>query len=311
MEQQYTTLTKDINNIDNKDAIVYAYIKSRMNYKTSIADNVTEKEISEKLGISLSTVKRSVSRLKNNKNLVDKVISNNVIAEGSYKTYNKYHVAKCNEDFFYIYNSFFNDDMNIAKASERINVKNFLLKIKAICKKETNKYISENPYLDGLNKTELSKKLGIVNKTELSKKLGIDAKTLNKYLEMAVNAGQIKYITNGLLILNKSIIPDFKKDDTDTRIYHIIYDWCIDNGVVPPDRNDEIKITEDGSIRRKNSLLLEIAGKLDYMKDEEIRSLLTNRITSEEITLEYIAKVLNIKTKKEKEYIPCSIIMLD
>lgn len=53
MEQQYTTLTKDINNIDNKDAIVYAYIKSRMNYKTSIADNVTEKEISEKLGISL------------------------------------------------------------------------------------------------------------------------------------------------------------------------------------------------------------------------------------------------------------------
>ena len=297
MEQQYTTLTKDINNIDNKDAIVYAYIKSRMNYKTSIADNVTEKEISEKLGISLSTVKRSVSRLKNNKNLIDKVISNNVIAEGSYKTYNKYHVEKCNENFFYIYNSFFNDDMNIAKASERINVKNFLLKIKAICKKETNKYISENPYLDGLNKTELSKKLGI------------DTKTLNKYLEMAVNAGQIKYITNGLLILNKSIIPDFKKDDTDTRIYHIIYDWCIDNGVVPPDRNDEITVMEDGSVRRRNSLLIEIAGKLDYMKDEEIRSLLTNRITSEEITLEYIAKVLNIKTKKKKEDIQYSVML--
>ena len=297
MEQQYTTLTKDINNIDNKDAIVYAYIKSRMNYKTSIADNITEKEIAEKLGISLSTVKRSVSRLKNNKNLIDKVISNNVIAEGSYKTYNKYHVEKCNENFFYIYNSFFNDDMNIAKASERINVKNFLLKIKAICKKETNKYISENPYLDGLNKTELSKKLGI------------DAKTLNKYLEMAVNAGQIKYITNGLLILNKSIIPDFKKDDTDTRIYHIIYDWCIDNGVVPPDRNDEITVMEDGSVRRRNSLLIEIAGKLDYMKDEEIRSLLTNRITSEEITLEYIAKVLNIKTKKKKEDIQYSVML--
>ena len=297
MEQQYTTLTKDINNIDNKDAIVYAYIKSRMNYKTSIADNITEKEIAEKLGISLSTVKRSVSRLKNNKNLIDKVISNNVIAEGSYKTYNKYHVAKCNENFFYIYNSFFNDDMNIAKASERINVKNFLLKIKAICKKETNKYISENPYLDGLNKTELSKKLGI------------DTKTLDKYLKIAVNAGQIKYITNGLLILNKSIIPDFKKDDTDTRIYHIIYDWCIDNGVVPPDRNDEITVMEDGSVRRRNRLLAELACKLVYMKDEEIRSLLTNRITSEEITLEYIAKVLNIKTKKKKEDIQYSVML--
>ena len=297
MEQQYTTLTKDINNIDNKDAIVYAYIKSRMNYKTSIADNVTENEISEKLGISLSTVKRSVAKLKNNKNLIDKVISNNVIAEGSYKTYNKYYMAKCNENFFYIYNSFFNDDMNIAKASERINVKNFLLKIKAICKKETNKYISESPYLDGLNKTELSKKLGI------------DTKTLDKYLKIAVNAGQIKYITNGLLILNKSIIPDFKKDDTDTRIYHIIYDWCIDNGVVPPDRNDEITVMEDGSVRRRNSLLVEITGKLDYMKDEEIRSLLTNRITSEEITLEYIAKVLNINNKKKKEDIPYSVML--
>ena len=297
MEQQYTTLTKDINNVDNKDAIVYAYIKSRMNYKTSIADNVTEKEISEKLGISLSTVKRSVSRLKNNKNLIDKVISNNVIAEGSYKTYNKYHVAKCNEDFFYIYNSFFNDDMNIAKASERIKIKNFLLKLKAICKKETNKYISESPYLDGLNKAELSKKLGI-----------IDTKTLNKYLEMAVNAGQIKYITNGLLILNKSIIPDFKEADSDTRIYHIIYDWCIDNGVVPPDRNDEITVMEDGSVRRRNRLLAKLACKLVYMKDEEIRSLLTNRITSEEITLEYIAKVLNINNKK-KEDIQYSVML--
>ena len=186
--------------------------------------------------------------------------------------------------------------MNIAKASERIKIKNFLLKLKAVCKKETNKYISENPYLDRLNKTELSKKLGI------------DTKTLNNYLEMAVNAGQIKYITNGLLILNKSIIPDFKKDDTDTRIYHIIYDWCIDNGVVPPDRNDEITVMANGSIRRRNSLLVEISGKLDCMKDEDIRSLLTNRITSKEITLEYIAKVLNINNKK-KEEIEYSVIL--
>ena len=55
--------------------------------------------------------------------------------------------------------------MNIAKASERTKLKNFLLKLKTICKKETNKYISENPHLDGLNKTELSKKLGIDEKT--------------------------------------------------------------------------------------------------------------------------------------------------
>lgn len=296
--EQYTTLTKDITNIDNKDAIVYAYIKSRMNYKSSIADNVTEKEISEKLGISLSTVKRSVSRLKNNKNLIDKVISNNIIVEGSYKTYNKYHLAECNENFFYIYNSFFNDDMNIAKANDRINTKSILLKLKAVCKKETNKYISENPHLGGLNKAELSKKLGI------------DTKTLNKYLEMAVNAGQIKYITNGLLILNKSIIPDYKEADSDTRIYHIIYNWCIDNDIVPPDRNDEITVMANGSIRRRNKLLTEIVGKLD-IKDEDIKSFLTNKITNKpkEITLEYIATILNIDRTKTKADIQFSIIL--
>ena len=86
MEQQYTTLTKDINNIDNKDAIVYAYIKSRMNYKTSIADNVTEKGDFRKTRHIIKHCKRSVAKLKKNKNLIDKVISNNVIAEGSYKT---------------------------------------------------------------------------------------------------------------------------------------------------------------------------------------------------------------------------------
>jgi len=88
----------------------------------------------------------------------------------------------------------------------------------------------------------------------------------------------------------------------------IIYDWCIDNGVVPPDRNDEITVMANGSIRRRNSLLVEITGKLGYMKDEDIRSLLTNRITSEEITLEYIAKVLNINNKK-KEEIEYSVIL--
>lgn len=294
-------LIKDINNVDNKDVIVYVYIKLRMNYKIFIVDNVMEKEIFEKLGILLSIVKRSVLRLKNNKNFIDKVISNNVIVEGSYKMYNKYYVVKCNEDFFYIYNSFFNDDMNIVKVSERIKIKNFLFKLKVICKKEMNKYISESLYMDGFNKVELFKKLGI-----------IDIKILNKYLEMVVNVGQIKYIINGLLILNKFIILDFKKDDIDIRIYYIIYDWCIDNDVVLLDRNDEIKIMEDGSVRRKNSLFFEIVGKLGYMKDEEIRSLLINRIIFEEIILEYIVKVLNIKNKKKKEEIEwLFIIMFD
>ncbi len=98
-----------------------------------------------------------------------------------------------------------------------------------MCLKETNKYISSTP------------RKGQLNKTELAKKLGIDAKTLAKYLGKAVNTKQIKYIDNGLLILNKFIISSFIPTDSFSQVYHIIYDWCIDNDIIPPDMNDEIR----------------------------------------------------------------------
>ena len=52
----------------------------------------------------------------------------------------------------------------------------------------------------------------------------------------------------------------------------------------------------DGTVRRRNTLLTGIVFKLGNMTDENIKCLLTNRITSkpEEITLEYIATMLNI-----------------
>lgn len=139
--------------------------------------------------------------------------------------------------------------------------------------------------------------------------MGIDRGSLNKYLEIAINAKQIKLIDNGLLITNKSIIPDFIKDDLDTKIYHIIYYWCIDNDIIPLDRNDEITVMADGTVKRRNKLLNEIIGKLGNMSDDEIKCLLTNKITSKpkEITLEYIAKVLNIKNTKTETQ--CSIMI--
>lgn len=120
---------------------------------------------------------------------------------------------------------------------------------------------------------------------------------------MAINAKQIKIIDNGLLITNKSIIPDFIKNDLYTGIYHIIYYWCIDNDIIPPERNDEITIMADGTIRRRNRLLSGIVGKLSNKSDEDIKCLLTNRIKSKpkEITLEYIAKMLNVVIKDTKD----------
>lgn len=284
--ESYITLTKDINKIKGNNkleaVLVIAGIKFIGDYKTNITET-TREWIAEKTGITFRTVKSITANLEKNAGLIFNKI------ESKCKHPNKYYFNADKENYFFIRNTFFNEDIDT-------KIKGLLLLIKSVCKKETNKYISETPYLGGLNHRELSTKLGI------------DVKTLDKYLERAIKAGHIKFITNGLLILNKSIIPDFKEADSDTIIYHIIYNWCIDNDIVPPDRNDEIIVMADGTVRRRNTLLTEIAFKLGNMTDEDIRCLLTNRIKSTEVTLEYIAKVLNIANTKNKAKTEYSII---
>ena len=297
--EHYTVLPRNINQIsgNNKmtDTLVFAYIKARRNFITDIADNVTEKEIASKLNIPIDTVENIIPRIKSNRLLFSKVEQDERINGKEYKTYNKYHLRKDDMNYFYFYYSLFNDDLGIEDAEQRNKIKGFLFQLKSVCLKETNKYICNKPRKGG------------INKSQLAKRLGIDTKTLNKYLEIAINAKQIKLIDNGLLIINKSIIPDFAKNDLYTKIYHIIYNWCIDNNIVPPDRNDEITVMADSTVRRRNTLLTGIAFKLGNMTDEDIRCLLTNRITSKDVTLEYIAAVLNIK--KIKSEIQCLFIM--
>ena len=179
--EQYTTVTRRINEItgNNKliDAVVYTYIKSRINYRTYIANTVTEQEMSYHLGLSIDTIENVVPRIGKHPFLFDKVEQDEEKKIGSYKTYNRYYLVKGNDNFFFIYNSFFNDDMNIANSVDRCKVKGLLLLIKSVCIKETNKYISDRPRKSGLNKSELARKLGI------------DTDTLTKYLALATRVG--------------------------------------------------------------------------------------------------------------------------
>ena len=179
--EQYTTVTRRINEItgNNKlvDVVVYTYIKSRINYRTYIADTITEQEMSYHLGLSIDTIENVVPRISKHPFLFDKVEQDEEKKIGSYKTYNKYYLVKNNENFFFIYNTFFNDDMSIANSVDRCKVKGLLLLIKSVCIKETNKYICDRPRKNGLNKSELARKLGI------------DTDTLTKYLALAIGAG--------------------------------------------------------------------------------------------------------------------------
>lgn len=179
--EQYTTVTRRINEItgNNKlvDVVVYTYIKSRINYRTYIADTITEQEMSYHLGLSIDTIENVVPRISKHPFLFDKVEQDEEKKIGSYKTYNRYYLVKDNENYFFIYNSIFDDDMNIANSVDRCKVKGLLLLIKSVCIKETNKYICDRPRKNGLNKSELARKLGI------------DTDTLTKYLALAIGAG--------------------------------------------------------------------------------------------------------------------------
>ena len=284
--ESYITLTKDIHNIKGNNkletVLAIAGIKSTGNYKTNITET-TREYIAEKTGISFRTVKSIVPRLMENADFIfDKI-------ETRIKSPNRYYFKKDEENYFFVLNSFFNETIDT-------KIKGLLLLIKSVCKQETNKYISERPYN------------GELNHSELARKLEMDVKTLDKYLETAIEKRQIKMIPKGLLILNKSIIPDFKGTDQPSRLYHIIYDWCLDNDIIPPDRNDEITKSANGQIKRNNPVLNAIMNRTANMSDEEIRSLLTKRIVSKDITLEYIAKALNANIHKI-ETKPLNLVM--
>lgn len=284
--ESYITLTKDIHKIKGNNKLetilAIAGIKFTGNYKTNIAET-TREYIAAKTGISFRTVKSIVPRLMENADFIfDKI-------ETRIKSPNRYYFKKDKENYFFVLNGFFN------KATDT-KIKGLLLLIKSVCKQETNKYISEKPYK------------GALNHSELASKLGIDVKTLDKYLEEAIKEGQIKMIPKGLLILNKSIIPDFKSNDQSSRLYHIIYGWCLDNDVIPPDRNDKITQSANGQTKRNNPVLNAIQCKTANMSDDEIRSLLTKRIVSKDITLEYIAKALNATIQKT-ETKPLNIVI--
>ena len=129
------------------------------------------------LGLSIDTIENVVPRISKHPFLFDKVEQDEEKKIGSYKTYNIYYLVKDNENYFFIYNTFFNNDMNIANSVDRCKVKGLLLLIKSVCIKETNKYICDRPRKNGLNKSELARKLGI------------DTDTLTKYLELAIRTG--------------------------------------------------------------------------------------------------------------------------
>lgn len=285
--ESYITLTKGIHNITGNNklemTLLIAGIKSVGNYQTHVTET-TREYIADFTGISFRTVKSLVPKLTKNAGFIfDRI-------EKRYKSPNKYYFKEA-QNYFFIKNGFFKEQIDT-------KVKGLLLLIKSLCIPETNKYISEKP------------NEGKLNHSELARKLKIDVKTLNKYLDVAIEKKQIKMIPKGLVIINKFIVPDFISKDSTTKLYHLIYYWCLEHDIIPPDRNDQITKSTNGDIKRNNSHLNAIIHKYSCMSEKDFLDLLDRRITEKEnITLEYINAALNVKAIENNKSLELNICL--
>ena len=304
MATHYTTYPKDNGITGNNKLIlilISAYIKSRERYSDHKLVNLTYEEISKKLCIPLITVKRTVPELRKN----NKLFSNVEQVHNSNRLHNIYHFYKDYPNAFYISNDLFSPyKLEGLKQADENKLKGFLLLLKCHCFNLTNKYYAKRMVK------------GKVSRSELATVLNMDSSTVGKYIEMASKYKLVKEFDKGLLIIDKNIFPDYcKEKDHETRIYHSLYNWCMRNDIIPPDRDNEFLLKQIAfHCYQTKEDLMELAIKqnmtrqdliADYKKhphkyigifEHYLPYVLSKRIKGvTEVNLQYIAEVLNVK----------------
>ena len=190
------------------------------------------------------------------------------------------------------------------KQADENKLKGFLLLLKCHCFNLTNKYYAKRMVKEK------------VSRSELATVLNMDSSTVGKYIEMASKYKLIKEFDKGLLITDKNIFPDYcKEKDHETRTYHSLYNWCMRNDIIPPDRDNESLLKQIAfHCYQTKEDLMELAIKqnmtrqdliADYKKhphkyigifEHYLPYVLSQRVKDvRDINLQYVAKVLNIK----------------
>jgi hypothetical protein len=270
----YTVITKLITEYKSNNQFIDLYTYAFIKYKS---DNITgtsfilNETISRNLKIPERTLSEIISRLEKYKSLltIERKPIKEYVEKGQYFiSKNIYHFNINPTNFYFLDNSFF--DLELPN-----EIKGFLLKLKSVCKNDTNKYIAQKPYKKG------------INKAELAKLLQTDVKTLNRLLSECETLGQIKPIENGLLITNKCFLLSVKNTIENT-IYNTIYNFCIEKGTTPPEK--DIKA------------IVQIKYYLD-MYGKELTTLLNERCKSlpQSTTLDYFLKVLHIAKSQKRQ----------
>jgi len=282
----YRTITKQISNYKSNnqfiDIYTYGYIESKSDFNTGIS-NVSTERIRKDTGIAEKTLSSVIGRLEKHNELItiERKASQEHVLKGEYFIKNnsyQFNIKPVN--FYFLDNSFF--ELDIPN-----KIKGFLMQLKSVCKNNTNKYISKKPIQNG------------INKTELSKLLNTDVKTLNSILLECVTFKQIRFIDNGILILNKCFLLNVQ-ETRENEIYNTIYNYCIELGNIPPERKEnvirEIKFKYLHSNNELETYSNYTTDKAEFLKSNSIIDILQERCKNlpDHSTLEYFKKVLGI-----------------
>lgn len=200
-------------NTKSKFAEIYTYFLIRSQIKdSSYTASIPEAELSEKLGVSDTTIEKYIKDLKP---YFDSV----TLKKGS-STYpfNVYHFTKLSKDYSIVLPTL------ISNTELTPEEKGILIKIKLMCNKGTN-YITYN------------------TKADLVKIIGIGKNQINKKLQPLLDKGYIWFIKNTLHITTKYFPLGNLEGETTTAIrnyiYETIYKFCILKGTVPPLRDNK------------------------------------------------------------------------
>lgn len=272
----------------NEDIYMFAYITLCDKERTGEV-YAREDTLSQNTGIPLRTVQSIISRLKLNPDLMQ--IETKQLGYDKRKNY--YTFNRNPDNYYFLDTRYFYLDIPIA-------IRGFTMRLKAICKNGTNKIITSK----GRN--------GEVNISQIAKALHHDRETAKTYLEASEKAGLIKKIPNGYMIINNYFLLNLGKGKKD-KVYNIIYQFCIDKGAIPPERNDTIIDKGDKHIVR-NPILSCISARfnlsdddLTNLPDSPTRQQFINkhhlltalnqrcRALPEQLSLEYFLKVLNVE----------------
>jgi len=270
----YTTITKQITEYkSNKqfiDLYTYAFLKYKSDNNTGTS-YILNDTISSNLKIPERTLSEIINRLDKYKSLltIERKPIKEYVEKGQYFiSKNIYNFNINPTHFYFLDNSFFSQELPN-------EIKGFLLKLKSICKNDTNKYISSKPVKKAINYTLLAKEL----KT--------DVKTLKRLLSECVTLEQIKAIDNGLLITNKCFLLNVGSSK-ENEIYNTIYDFCISKGTTPPERN---------------KTLIKLIKLHLCFTDKSLSALLNVKCKTlpDKTTLDYFLKALSIPKSQKKQ----------